>query len=398
MPLLQERVIAAFFLSLFLAFYGGKTMKIYVKESKSLSIQTESLMFYDSVTIVPLLSLDDVLYSDLIIVSQSDVSSMTGLEEYHVIIYEQLFQELSVRGYQEYYNNHDYYYLKNALQQAQNTNITTLISGSSYGAFGIDLEYIDNAVNMSSISQDLYYSIKLLCRACETNRNIRNIVLCVGHYCFFSDLSLAKTPSELQRISKVYYPLLHDSHNCLILPPKDEYYMQGNLIDFEKVINAYAATDYKDGFFNEKRPRNRCATVVWNAVSKSWSELSTEEKDQAGKTRAESHNKAIKHTASFNENLGVFQDFVYFCNDRGINLLLTAMPASSQYLKYLTPEYKNIFYSVLDKVDGTVHLLDLVEDSSFDNSFDFNDTDHLNDSGARKLSQMISSILNEINN
>lgn len=34
MPLLQERVIAAFFLSLFLVFYGGKAMKIYVKESK----------------------------------------------------------------------------------------------------------------------------------------------------------------------------------------------------------------------------------------------------------------------------------------------------------------------------------------------------------------------------
>lgn len=165
MPLLQERVIAAFFLSLFLVFYGGKAMKIYVKESKSLSIQTVSLMFYDSVTIVPLLSLDDVLYSDLIIVSQSDVSSMTGLEEYHVIIYEQLFQELSARVYQEYYNNHDYYYLKNALQQALDTSITTLISGSSYGAFGIDLAYIENAVNLSSISQDLYYSIKLLCQA-----------------------------------------------------------------------------------------------------------------------------------------------------------------------------------------------------------------------------------------
>lgn len=397
MPLLQERVIAAFLFASFLAFCRGKMMKIYVKESKSLSIQTVSLIFCDSVTIVPLLSLDDVLYSELIIVSQSDVSSMTGLEEYHVIIYEQLFQELSARVYQEYYNNHDYYYLKNALQQAQNINITTLISGSSYGAFGIDLAYIDNAVNLSSISQDLYYSIKLLCRACETNRSIRNIVLCVGHYCFFSDLSLSKTPSELQRISKVYYPLLHDSHNCLILPPK-EYYMQGNLIDLEKVINTYATTDYKDGFFNEKRPRNGYAAVVWDAVSKSWSELSAEEKDKAGKIRAESHNKIIKHTASFNENLSVFQDFVYFCNDRGINLLLTAMPASSQYLKYLTPEYKNIFYSVLDKVDGTVHLLDMVEDSSFDNDFDFNDTDHLSDSGARKLSQIISSILHEINN
>ena len=167
---------------------------------------------------------------------------------------------------------------------------------------------------------------------------------------------------------------------------------------YSSYLSTYATADYKDGFFNEKRPRNRCATVVWNAVSKSWSELSAEEKDKAGKTRAESHNKIIKHTASFNENLSVFQDFVYFCNDRGINLLLTAMPASSQYLKYLTPEYKNIFYSVLDKVDGTVHLLDLVEDSSFDNNFDFNDTDHLSDSGARKLSQMISSILNQINN
>ena len=75
---------------------------------------------------------------------------------------------------------------------------------------------------------------------------------------------------------------------------------------------------------------------------------------------------------------------------------VTAQPATIKGT-YL-PEYKNIFYSVLDKLDGTVHLLDLLEDSSFDNNFDFNDTDHLSDSGARKLSQMISSILNQINN
>lgn len=79
-------------------------------------------------------------------------------------------------------------------------------------------------------------------------------------------------------------------------------------------------------------------------------------------------------------------------------MLLTAMPASSQYLKYLTPEYKNIFYSVLDKVDGTVHLLDWWRIAVLTINFDFNDTDHLSDSGARKLSQMISSILHEINN
>lgn len=167
-------------------------MKIYVMEAETISVQTVSLLFYNSVTVEPLLSLKNVSYNDLIIVPQSAAAFTTELKEYHAVIYEQFLQEVYTRVYQEYYNNHDYYYLKNALQDAQNTNITTLVSGSSYGAFGIDLAYIDSAVNLSSISQDLYYSTKLLYQACKSNNNIRNIVLCVGHYCFFSDLSLTK--------------------------------------------------------------------------------------------------------------------------------------------------------------------------------------------------------------
>ena len=373
-------------------------MKIYVMESETISIQTVSLLFYNSVAIEPFVSLQSVSYSDLIIAPQSAAAFITELKEYHVIIFEQILQEVYTRVYQEYYNNHDYYYLKNALQDAQNANITTLISGSSYGAFGIDLAYIDNAVNLSSISQDLYYSTKLLCQACKSNNNIRNIVLCVGHYCFFSDLSLTKNVTELQRISKVYYPLLQDSHNCLILPPKEDYSVQSNIVNFEQILKSFSISDYQEGFFNKKRPRRQCATVVWDAVHKSWSELSSEEKENAGRTRAESHNKNINRVASFNENVGLFQKFVYFCNDKGINLLLTAMPASSQYRKYLMKEYKEIFYSVLDNVDGTVHLLDVVDDSSFDNSLDFNDTDHLSDSGAIKLSKMVSTVLEKIEN
>lgn len=372
-------------------------MKIYVKESEDLTVQTLLSLFTNSVAIMPLLSLDDVLYDDFIVVSRADEADLPELREYHVIVYEQFFQELYVRVCQEYYNNHDYYYLRNALQRARDPKITTLISGSSYGAFGIDLTCIENAVNLSSISQDLYYSIKLLCNACEANKNIKNIVLCVGYYCFFSDLSLTKNTTELQRISKVYYPLLHDSHNCFVLPPKEDYYMYGDRINFEKMLNAFAEMDYADGFFNERRPRKRCATVVWEDNTKSWNELSLEEKDCAGRNRAEGHNKNIAHTASFNENIGLLQKFVYYCNDRGMHLLLTAMPASEQYLKYILPEYKNIFYSVLDNIDGIVHLLDLTEDDSFDNDLDFNDTDHLNDSGAAKLSKIVASLLNDIN-
>lgn len=372
-------------------------MKIYVRESDNLSIQTLSLLFCENMVITPFLSLEDVSYEDWIIISQADGMDISALKNYHVIIYEKFFQEFYVRVYQEYYNNHDYYYLRNALQQAKDPEVTTLISGSSYGAFGIDLASMRNSVNLSSISQDLYYSTKLLYQACEHNKNIKNIVLCVGYYCFFSDLSLTKNEAELRRISKVYYPLLQDSHNCFVLPPKGDSYMQGNIVDFDRNINIYAEVDYRDGFFNERRPRGQCATVVWESVTKSWRELSLEEKEKAGKIRAGNHNKNIDHTASFYENISLFQEFVYYCNDRGINLLVAAMPASKQYLQYLIPDYKNTFYSVLDKMDGIIHLVDLVEDNSFDNNLDFNDTDHLSDSGAIKFSRMVSSILDNIN-
>ena len=72
------------------------------------------------------------------------------------------------------------------------------------------------------------------------------------------------------------------------------------------------------------------------------------------------------------------------------------MPATKAYLKYLNPEYKDIFYSVLDSIEGDIHLLDLSDDSFFDSNTDFNDTDHLNDSGAIKFTQVLSSVLEEI--
>ncbi len=50
--------------------------------------------------------------------------------------------------------------------------------------------------------------------------------------------------------------------------------------------------------------------------------------------------------------------------------------------------FKNGFYAALDRVKGTVHLLDLFDEASFTDR-DFNDTDHLSDSGAEKMTECI---------
>jgi len=286
--------------------------------------------------------------------------------------------------------------LKNALNSSVNPEITTLITGSSYGAFGIDTSYIQNSVNLCSISQDLYYSKKLLLQACQNNQNIQNVVLCMGYYYFYSDLSLTQSPSELQRVSKVYYPLLHDAHNCLILPSKEDFCTQNGILNVENILDTYTSIECQKGFFNDSYPRIEYATKVWQDWTKNWSELTVDEQDEAGKIRAESHNKGLHHLASFKENIGHFQTLVNYCNTNGINLLIVVTPMTKHYLKYLDTKYKDDFYSILESTDGMIHLLDLAEDSSFENNIHFNDTDHLNDLGAAKLSSIISSTLDEI--
>lgn len=372
-------------------------MKIFVKETRELKIQNVVSLFSEKVEVKPLISLKDVSLVDRIMISKSDQQCNQELEEYHVIIYEDFFEELSTRVIREYNYRHDYYYLKNALQHAQDKRIDTLISGSSYGAFAIDLSVLENTVNLSSISQDLYYTTRLLYRACNSNGNIKNVVICAGYYYYFSDLSLAKNSSELTRLSKVYFPLLNDTHNCFILPPKEILFLDNELVNFDLILNTYAEVEYNKGFFTDSRPRSILATKEWEDKKKSWAELSEKERDEAGKIRAERHNKSIKRKATLAENIYHFQEFVNFCKSKGINILMAVVPASKYYLKYLDPEFKRIFYSVLDSIEGDIHLLDLSEESFLDDMADFNDTDHLNDSGAIKYTQVLASVLDELN-
>ena len=105
--------------------------------------------------------------SDIIIVSRTD-SVLSELTDFHTVIYEDFMDNIYTNVLQEYNYRHDYYYTNNALSQSKSSDITTLISGSSYWAFGIDLNYISNAVNLSSISQDLYYSQALIKFQCES--------------------------------------------------------------------------------------------------------------------------------------------------------------------------------------------------------------------------------------
>lgn len=104
----------------------------------------------------------------------------------------------------------DYYYVDRQLKKnnVKANNVETLISGSSYGIFGI--EPVMNSINLSLPSQDIYYSCKLVKKALDNNKKINKVLLCIGYYTIYCDLSKS---SENWRVDEVYYPLLKDRNH-----------------------------------------------------------------------------------------------------------------------------------------------------------------------------------------
>lgn len=370
-------------------------MNIYVKECPAMDVASLVPWFKKTNAVQVLDNTETLKDGDIIVISNTDKNIKFNLSEYNVIVYEDIFEKIAANILEEYRYNYDFYYIKNALKNAANANISTVISGSSYGVFGIDLSNWHNAVNLAAVSQDLYYSTKLIYSACESNTNIKNIVLCMGYYYFFCNLSKTQNVDELLRITKVYDPLLQDIHDCVLLPPKKTVLYKSEVFDVEGIAEQYALSEYAKGYFHENRPREKFALKMWEDKNKNWNNLSTIEKEEAGRNRAETHNRSAKRESSLLENITYFQKFLHFCNNRSINVLLVVTPCTTYYLEHLNPEFKSVFYDVLDKTEGILHLLDLADDTSFTDE-DFNDTDHLNDNGAKKMTEKILRIIQEI--
>lgn len=343
--------------------------------------------------------IDKVQIEDVVIISKEDIVTEEDFIPFTVIVYEEYFEKIACNIMQENEANFDYYYLKNALAKARELSTDTIITGLSYGLFGIDESILNNEVNLSLSSQDLYYSLKGIYDVCQENKNIKNIVLCCGYYYFFIDLSKSENPAMLKRISDVYEPLFHDIHNCLLLPPtKENILYKSRIFDIQHVLDIYSLGEYQKHYFHpEKRLKKYFATKEWDDKTKDWIQLNESEKEEAGKRRTMRPNKFWKRKNTLIENSIYFRELVHFCTEKNINLLMVVTPATKYYRENLNEKHRECFYDVLNKVEeGVIHLLDLFDDDNYKDE-DFNDTDHLSDEGARKMTMRIQNTLREIN-
>lgn len=363
-------------------------MTVFIKKHPALNVKLVRNILKEDLSIQTITAPDKTNVSDVIIMSQKDKSlSKEEMNNYNILFLEDVVGRIQENVWQEISNNYDYYYMKYQLSKAINSQIDTIITGSSYGLFGIKESMLPNAVNLSLASQDLYYSIKGIEYVWNINKNIKHIVLCASYYYFYSDLSKTKNDFEIQKITKVYSPIFDDRHNCYLMPPRKNILYKSDIFDIESVLERTANSFYTNGYFNDNAPRCNFATKIWQS-DKAWIDLSYEEKATSGKQRALSHNKSLKHINSLLANVELLCRFVQFCKERSISLTIVVAPASKYYAKHIAPQFKEIFYEVVNSIDSSLKILDYSNDESFLDD-DFNDMDHLSESGAIKLTNAI---------
>ena len=367
-------------------------MKLYIKRCN----KTESFPFEkwlrEDVEYTFIDSIDDSFVKDFIIVSKEDPDfHPEDVYAYKLIILEDYCKLIQDNISREYVYNHDYFYLNHQLNNSYKSSTENIIVGSSYGAFGIELGLLNNTVNLSCISQDIYYSTRLLDLVLRKNDNIKNVVWIMAYYYFFSDLSKTQIETEISRLYKVYKPILNDSHNCVLLSPRRDYVYESDVFDISSLLDEYITEDMKENFFNGKFSRSDYASRLWEDKSIDWAELPDDQKNTSSKLRAESHNKGIRRKNNYIENVGNFTESINYCLNKGINVTVVVPPASTYYQTYLSSEYKMLFHEQMNCFPD-INVIDLFDSLDF-SDMDFNDMDHLNDNGAVKLTKIIAKLL-----
>lgn len=368
-------------------------MVVYVKELKNvLSIENIKHFVKKNVKLRAYSSEIVLGCSDYILVSQQDRDVHLEDVRDQTIVYEEVFNKVIESVFKEYQAHWERYFYKCAINKAKDDSTRTIITGSSYGLLGIDETMLDDAVNLSLTSQDLYYSIRTIYEVCESNANIENIVLCCSFYYLYSDMSKSQNLDSQMRVAKIYNSLFRDVHNAVLVPMTTNFLVESCIFDVERIMELYAEGEYTKYYFNVKRPRRNFALRLWTEKAKDWDQLTDEERMVAAIERARLHNKNQKYKTTYIENLELLKDLVAYCGSRQINLIVLIAPATKCYADNMWEGYQEIFYQALSEIDGVVHLLDLYQDDRYTNE-DFIDTDHLSDSGAKKMTTDVLNLL-----
>lgn len=289
----------------------------------------------------------------------------------------------------EYLNKYyEYCYLESMhyINAFEETN--TIITGLSYGLNGLesDLMISGNTLNFCMHSQDLYYDFLHVKRAVMNSKGkIKTCIITLGYYSFFYDLSRSSNSSK---ILTTYIPLFNDEHHMEVA----DNLRKSNQCNNEciKFYHSFFKRE-KRSFYNRAISRERTSQIAWEKGG--WLNISASERDWEAYQLAEKHNRHILHGDTYIENVSIFNDMIFFLIEHRIRPIVTILPVSKEYLKYIKPAYKELMLSNLETLPYSVEYVDMNDTDIFTEE-DILDSDHLNYKGAIKASVLMDEVIN----
>ena len=264
----------------------------------------------------------------------------------------------------------DYKNKRNYLDE-HSEQLEVLFLGASHTLVGLNPDYFSKrCYNAAYVSQTIDIDFEIYKKYALELNQVEYIILPISYCTLFEQL---ETISEYWRIINynLYYDLNIGSHI------KDYSEILGNKLWF----NMYRMMKY----YVFGTPPFICTPNGWE---KRLPDINLD-MEVSGRERAKLH--TIDDPECFAQNVKLLRLFIEYAGERNVQVILYTSPAYESYVKHLNTVQLQQSIDVANEMATTyphVSYYNFLTDTTFVDS-DFFDSDHLNESGAKKLSVML---------
>lgn len=274
------------------------------------------------------------------------------------------------------------YTFKNELIKTKSDSVEVLIFGDSHTFYGLNPKYFSKPVlNMANVSQTIYFDKLLFEEHVDYLDSLKFVIIPIEY----------TTLSQIDNSQEDYWRKYFYATQMELNVPTIKWFdpKQYSLALTQKLGKTGT---YVKNFLDDKTLIG-CDENGWGNTYVTT--LDSLELNRLAKLISRKHDDG---SMDFTKNLNRIKDIIERCTEKNIKVVLVNMPVSQPYLKLLNQEEVKAISAISKKLDETysnVINVNLLYDDRFMQN-DFHDADHLNINGAKKCSEIINNIIENL--
>lgn len=269
------------------------------------------------------------------------------------------------------------YAFKDEMLSAKSAEVELLSFGSSHGHYGIRSDCFSlSAFNMAMPSQSIKYDHFLFCKYIDKCPSLLYVILPVSYFSLVNELEDGPGWAHAKGYS-IYMGYKGNEYNPIF---------NLELINKEKYIWLLKNVGKPLTFVT-------CDSLGWGC-KREWGNQKPDCTSLALNT-AQHHGRSIGF--SMEANIGRLVDIIKTCAERDIKVILLTTPTHESYYSLLDSAHLALTTQACERLDAefsNTTYLNLLKDTSFVDA-DFYDPDHLNTTGATKLTKKLNEYIGE---